>query len=119
MAEEAVLFSWALLNVSGLDNMSFFSSWIKAIFIIGLAFPLYSEKTEEILISVIGVVVADSASTAHSYGSYYNPILPWILQPISLHNQGFKFLDEQTNPSVVHKMYYRLLENFSTLRAYQ
>ena len=83
------------------------------------SFFFFTEKTEEILISVIGVVVADSASTAHSYGSYYNPILPWILQPISLHNQGFKFLDEQTNPSVVHKMYYRLLENFSTLRAYQ
>ncbi|XP_061279910.1 seminal plasma acrosin inhibitor A1-like isoform X1 [Bos indicus] len=36
MAEEAGIFH-------RLDNMSFFSSWIKAILIIGLAFPLYCE----------------------------------------------------------------------------
>ena len=66
----------------------------------------------EDLILVTGVV-ADSASATHSYGFYCNPILLWILQPISLLKQGFKFLDDQTMPSVVHKTECRLLENFS------
>ena len=66
----------------------------------------------EILVLVIGVVV-NSASATHSYGFYCNPILLWILQSISLFSQGFKFLDDQTKPSVVHKTEGRLLENFS------
>lgn len=66
----------------------------------------------EDLILVTGVF-ADSASATHSYGFYCNPILLWILQPISLLKQGFKFLDDQTMPSVVHKTECRLLENFS------
>ena len=72
----------------------------------------------EDLILVTGVV-ADSASATHSYGFYCNPILLWILQSISLLSQGFKFLDDQTKPSVVHKTEYTLLENFSTLRTPQ
>lgn len=66
----------------------------------------------EDLILVIGVV-ADSASATNSYGFYCNPVFLWILQPISLLKQGFKFLDDQTKPSVIHKTECRLLENFS------
>ena len=66
----------------------------------------------EDLILVIGVV-ADSASATNSYGFYCNPIFLCILQPVSLLKQGFKFLDDQTKPSVVHKTEGRLLENFS------
>ena len=72
----------------------------------------------EDLILVIGVV-ADSASATNSYGFYCNPIFLCILQPVSLLKQGFKFLDDQTKPSVVHKPEYTLLENFSTLRTPQ
>ena len=66
----------------------------------------------ENLILVIGVV-ADSASATHSYGFYSNSIVKWILQPISLLHQGFKFLDDQTKPSILQKMEYRSLKNFS------
>lgn len=89
-----------------LGNLKYFSK------IIFLSFSFFTEKIVEVLVLVIGVV-ADSASATHSYGFYCNPILLWILQPISLLKQGFKFLDDQTMPSVVHKTECRLLENFS------
>ena len=66
-----------------------------------LSFYFFTEKRED-LILVIGVI-ADSASATHSCDFYCNPVLLWILQPISLLKQGFKFLDDQTKPSVVHK----------------
>ena len=89
-----------------LGNLKYFSK------IIFLSFSFFTEKIVEVLVLVIGVV-ADSASATHSYGFYCNPILLWILQSISLLSQGFKFLDDQTKPSVVHKTEYTLLENFS------
>ena len=95
-----------------LGNLKYFSK------IIFLSFSFFTEKIVEVLVLVIGVV-ADSASATHSYGFYCNPILLWILQSISLLSQGFKFLDDQTKPSVVHKTEYTLLENFSTLRTPQ
>ena len=95
-----------------LGNLKYFSK------IIFLSFSFFTEKIVGVLVLVIGVV-ADSASATHSYGFYCNPILLWILQSISLLSQGFKFLDDQTKPSVVHKTEYTLLENFSTLRTPQ
>lgn len=50
------------------------------------------------------MVNADSARATHSYAFYWNPILQWIRQ----------FPDDQTNPTVVYKIEYRILKNFSS-----
>lgn len=67
----------------------------------------------EVLVLVIGVV-ADSASATHSMAFIATHFA--LDSTISLLSQGFKFLDDQTKPSVVHKTEYTLLIFFNSLR---